>query len=127
MKTKVEIYDNSIISSVFFKSKISKIINSKLNECGFENAELIEIIGVGMAKKPGYGQYQDFVRLAVNDFDYDIKEHSTDSQQYDAIYLNDYLSDYGMSNLLKKLCLKTLQNGVSRLVDELITTRWFLK
>lgn len=119
MKTKVEIHDNSIISSVFFKSKISKIINSKLNEYGFENAELIEIIGVGMAKKSGYGQYQNFVRLAVNNFDWDIKSHSTDSMQYDALY-NDDLSDYRLSNEFKRLCLRTIENGVDRLVDELI-------
>ena len=119
MKTKVEIYDNSIISSVFFKSKISKIINSKLNEYGFENAELIEIIGVGMAKKPGYGQYRDFVRIAVNNFERDVTAHSTDSMQYDALY-NDDLSDYRLSNEFKKLCLRTLENGVERLVDELI-------
>lgn len=119
MKTKVEIYDNSIINSVFFKSKISKIINSKLNEYGFENAELIEIIGVGMGKKSGYGQYQNFVRLVVNSFDWDIKSHSTDSLQYDTLY-NDDLSDYRLSNELKRLCLRTLENGVDRLVDELI-------
>ena len=119
MKTKVEIYDNSIISSVFFKSKISKIINLKLNEHGFENAELIEIIGVGMAKKPWHGQYWDFVRIAVNNFDWDITAHSTDSMQYDALY-NDDLSDYRLSNEFKKLCLVTLKNGVERLVDELI-------
>ena len=118
MKTKVEVYDNSIISSVFFKSKISKIINSKLNEYGFENAELIEIIGVGMAKKPGYGQYLDFVRIAVNNFEWDVTTHSTDSMQYDTLY-NDDLSDYRLSNEFKRLCLRTLENGVDRLVDEL--------
>lgn len=126
MKTKVEIYDNSIISSVFFKSKISKIINSKLNEYGFENAELIEIIGVGMAKKPWYGQYLDFVRIAVNSFERDITAHSTDSMQYDALY-NDDLSDYRLSNEFKRLCLRTLENGADRLVDELIDNEVVVK
>ena len=126
MKTKVEIYDNSIISSVFFKSKIAKIINSKLNEHGFENAELIEIIGVGMAKRSGYGQYQDFVRIAVNNFECDVTAHSTDPMQYDTL-CNDDLSDYRLSNEFKKLCLRTLENGADRLVDELIDNEVVVK
>ena len=119
MKTKVEIYDNSIISSVLFKSKISKIINSKLNEYGFGNAELIEIIDVGMAKKSGYGQYRYFVIIAVNNFKWDVTAHSTESVRYDTLY-NDDLSDYRLSNEFKRLCLRTLENGIERLVDELI-------
>ena len=46
MKTTVEIYDDSIASSCLFKGKIKKIINEELNDYGYENAELIELIYV---------------------------------------------------------------------------------
>ena len=57
MKTTVEIYDDSIVSSCLFKGKIKKLINEQLNTCGYKNAELIELIYVGMYKEGGYGQY----------------------------------------------------------------------
>lgn len=116
-KTKVEIYDAGINNSRLFKGKIRKIINGELNGCGFENAELIELVCVGMSKK-GYGQYNIIVEIAVNGFEWTIKEHSTDSQLYDKIY-NDDIADQTLSNTLKSIALSVLSRGVERLVDEL--------
>lgn len=116
-KTTVEIYDGEINESCLFKGKLRKIINEELNDYGFENAELIELICIGMTKK-GYGQYNIIVEIAVNGFEWTIKEHSTDSQLYDKIY-NDEVSDQTLSNTLKSVTLSVLSRGVERLVGEL--------
>ena len=119
MKTTVEIYDDSIVSSCLFKAKIKKIINEELNHYGYENAELIELIYAGMYKEGGYGQYFIIVELAVNDFEWEVVEHSTDSMLFDKLYNSD-TADQTISNTLKSITLSTLSRGVERLVDELI-------
>lgn len=119
MKTTVEIYDDSIASSCLFKGKIKKIINEELNDYGYENAELIELIYVGMYKEGGYGQYFLIVELAVNNFEWEIIQHSTDSLLFDKLY-NDDTKDQTISNTLKSITLSMLKGGVERLVDELI-------
>lgn len=119
MKTIVENYDNSIIESTHFFNNIAKIVNLELNKHGFQNADTIDMIGVGMGKKSDHGQYENYVRLAVNSFDYDVTAHSTDNIGYNDIYNSDH-TDTTISNKLKKLCIRTLQDGVGRLVDELI-------
>ena len=117
-KTTVEIYDGGINESCLFKGKLRKIINGELNDYGFKNAELIELVYVGMSKK-GYGQYNILVGIAVNGFEWTIKEHSTDSKLYDKIY-NDDIADQTLSNTLKSIALSVLSRGIERLVDELI-------
>ena len=119
MKTTVEIYDDSIASSCLFKGKIKKIINEELNDHGYENARLIELIYVGMYKEGGYGQYFIIVELAVNDFEWEIIKHSTESMLFDKLY-NDDTKDQTISNTLKSITLSMLKGGVGRLVDELI-------
>lgn len=119
MKTTVEIYDDAISSSCLFKGKIKKIINEQLNDCGYENAELIELIYVGMYKEGEYGPYFIIVELAVNDFEWEIIQHSTESLLFDKLY-NDDTKDQTISNTLKSITLSMLKGGVERLVDELI-------
>lgn len=118
MKTVVNIYDDAIITSRLFEDNIRSIINLKLEEAGYEDADLIEIIAVGMGKRSGYGSYFDFVELAVNDFEWTIKVNNHNSIAYDA-YHDDDVHPTTQSNILKRLCLVTLRNGVERLVDEL--------
>ena len=119
IKTPVNVYDSSIITSRYFEDNIRSIINLKLEEFGYEDAEIIEIIAVGMAKRSGYGRYFDFVKLAVNDFDWTIRVNNHSSIAYDA-YHDESVHPTTQSNIMKRLCLVTLKNGVERLVDELI-------
>ena len=119
MKTEVDIYDAGIVSSCLFKSKIRKLINRELNDYGYKDAELIELIYVGMYKEGGYGQYYIIVELVVNNFEWEIIEHSTESLLFDKLY-NDDTADQTISNTLKSITLSLLSRGVERLVDELI-------
>ena len=119
MKTEVDIYDAGIVSSCLFKSKIRKLINRELNDYGYKDAELIELIYVEMYKEGGYGQYYIIVELVVNNFEWEIIEHSTESLLFDKLY-NDDTADQTISNTLKSITLSLLSRGVERLVDELI-------
>ena len=126
MKTVVNIYDSAIITSRLFEDNIRSIINLKLEEAGYKDAEIIEIIAVGMGKRPGYGSYFDFVELAVDNFEWTIKVNNHNSIAYDA-YHDEDVHPTTQSNILKRLCLITLENGVDRLVDELIDNEVVVK
>lgn len=121
-ETPVNIYDSSIIDSQNFQNKIRKIINGKLNECGYKNADVIDVISVGMIRHTAYGQYSEYVEIEINSFNYTVRRHSTDSPQYDMIY-NDDLRPTMLSNELKRLCLRTLESKIERLVDEVIDNK----
>lgn len=119
MKTTINIHDNSIVVSKQFKKRIREIVNGELNSHGLENAQSIDIIAMGMGKSPSYGDYYNFVRLAINDFDWTIRVDNRDSVTYDGLQ-DGYMNPIKLSIQLKKICLRTLQGGIGRLVDELI-------
>lgn len=118
MKTGVNIYDNDIITSRAFESKIAKVVNDELNTCGYESVDFIELEYVDMGWK-GYGQYTLLVGLTIDDLQIVLSEHSTDSQLYDKLY-NDDIATRTLSNILKRLVLDILSNGVEGLVSDLI-------
>ncbi len=118
MKTNVHIYDNEIITSRLFESKIAKIINEELNTCGYESVDNIELESVDMGWK-GYGQYTLLVGLTIDGLQLSLSKHSTDSQLYDKLY-NDDIATQTLSNILKRLVLDILSNGVEGLVSDLI-------
>lgn len=118
MKTRVNIYDNDIITSRAFESKIAKVVNEELNTCGYESVDIIELEYVDMGWK-GYGQYTLLVGLTIDDLQIVLSEHSTDSQLYDKLY-NDDIATRTLSNILKRLVLDILSNGVEGLVSDLI-------
>lgn len=118
MKTRVNIYDNDIITSRAFESKIAKVVNEELNTCGYESVDIIELEYVDMGWK-GYGQYTLLVGLTIDDLQIELSEHSTDSQLYDKLY-NDDIATRTLSNILKRLVLDILSNGVEGLVSDLI-------
>ncbi|HZJ98552.1 MAG TPA: hypothetical protein VFC79_01010, partial [Tissierellaceae bacterium] len=109
MKTGVNIYDNDIITSRAFESKIAKVVNEELNTCGYESVDFIELEYVDMGWK-GYGQYTLLVGLTIDDLQIVLSEHSTDSQLYDKLY-NDDIATRTLSNILKRLVLDILSNG----------------
>ena len=118
MRTGVNIYDNDIITSRAFESKIAKVVNEELNTCGYESVDFIELEYVDMGWK-GYGQYTLLVGLTIDDLQIELSEHSTDSQLYDKLY-NDDIATRTLSNILKRLVLDILSNGVEGLVSDLI-------
>ena len=118
MKTGVNIYDNDIITSRAFESKIAKVINEELNTYGYESVDIIELEYVDMEWK-GYGQYTLSVGLIIDGLPLVLSKHSTDSQLYDKIY-NDDIATRTLSNILKRLVLDILSNGVEGLVSDLI-------
>ena len=118
MRTGVNIYDNDIITSRAFESKIAKVINEELNTYGYESVDIIELEYVDMGWK-GYGQYTLLVGLTIDDLQIVLSEHSTDSQLYDKLY-NDDIATRTLSNILKRLVLDILSNGVEGLVSDLI-------
>lgn len=120
MKTGVNIYDNDIITSRAFESKIAKVVNEELNTCGYESVDFIELEYVDMGWK-GYGQYTLLVGLTIDDLQLVLSEHSTDSQLYDKLY-NDDIATRTLSNILKRLVLDILSNGVEGLVSKLINS-----
>lgn len=120
MKTGVNIYDNDIITSRAFESKIAKVVNKELNTCGYESVDFIELEYVDMGWK-GYGQYTLLVGLTIDDLQIVLSEHSTDSQLYDKLY-NDDIATRTLSNILKRLVLDILSNGVEGLVSKLINS-----
>ena len=119
VQTPVNVYDSSIITSRLFENNVRSIINDKLSEYGYKDPFAIEIIAVGKGKCSGRGKYYDFVKLAINNFDYTVMLINHDSLEYDE-YSNENVRPLIVSNRTKKLCLRTLENGVERLVDELI-------
>lgn len=125
MKTGVNIYDNDIITSRAFESKIAKVVNKELNTCGYESVDIIELEYVDMGWK-GYGQYTLLVGLTIDDLQIVLSEHSTDSQLYDKLY-NDDIATRTLSNILKRLVLDILSNGVEGLVSDLIDSNTVLK
>ena len=125
MKTGVNIYDNDIITSRAFESKIAKIVNEELNTCGYESVDFIELEYVDMGWK-GYGQYTLLVGLTIDDLQIVLSEHSTDSQLYDKLY-NDDIATRTLSNILKRLVLDILSNGVEGLVSDLIDSNTVIK
>lgn len=125
MKTGVNIYDNDIITSRAFESKIAKIVNEELNTCGYESVDFIELEYVDMGWK-GYGQYTLLVGLTIDDLQIVLSEHSTDSQLYDKLY-NDDIATRTLSNILKRLVLDILSNGVEGLVSDLIDSDTVIK
>lgn len=118
MKTGVNIYDNDIITSRAFESKIAKVVNEELNTYGYESVDFIELEYVDMSWK-GYGQYTLSVGLIIDGLPLVLSEHSTDSQLYDKLY-NDDIATRTLSNILKRLVLDILSNGVEGLVSDLI-------
>lgn len=118
MKTGVNIYDNDIITSRAFESKIAKVVNEELNTCGYESVDIIELEYVDMEWK-GYGQYTLSVGLVIDGLPLVLSKHSTDSQLYDKLY-NDDIATRTLSNILKRLVLDILSNGVEGLVSDLI-------
>lgn len=118
MKTGVNIYDNDIITSRAFESKIAKVINEELNTYGYESVDIIELEYVDMEWK-GYGQYTLSVGLIIDGLPLVLSKHSTDSQLYDKLY-NDDIATRTLSNILKRLVLDILSNGVEGLVSDLI-------
>ena len=125
MKTGVNIYDNDIITSRAFESKIAKVVNEELNTCGYESVDFIELEYVDMGRK-GYGQYTLLVGLTIDDLQIELSEHSTDSQLYDKLY-NDDIATRTLSNILKRLVLDILSNGVEGLVSDLIDSDTVIK
>lgn len=125
MKTGVNIYDNDIITSRAFESKIAKVVNEELNTCGYESVDIIELEYVDMGWK-GYGQYTLLVGLTIHDLQIVLSEHSTDSQLYDKLY-NDDIATRTLSNILKRLVLDILSNGVEGLVSDLIDSNTVIK
>lgn len=125
MKTGVNIYDNDIITSRAFESKIAKVVNEELNTCGYESVDFIELEYVDMGWK-GYGQYTLLVGLTIDDLQLVLSEHSTDSQLYDKLY-NDDIATRTLSNILKRLVLDILSNGVEGLVSDLIDSNTVIK
>jgi len=118
MGTGVNIYDNDIITSRAFESKIAKIVNEELNTYGYESVDIIELEYVDMEWK-GYGQYTLSVGLVIDGLPLVLSKHSTDSQLYDKLY-NDDIATRTLSNILKRLVLDILSNGVEGLVSDLI-------
>ena len=125
MKTGVNIYDNDIITSRAFENKIAKVVNEELNTCGYESVDFIELEYVDMGWK-GYGQYTLLVGLTIDDLQIVLSEHSTDSQLYDKLY-NDNIATRTLSNILKRLVLDILSNGVEGLVSDLIDSNTVIK
>lgn len=118
MKTGVNIYDNDIITSRAFESKIAKVVNEELNTYGYESVDFIELEYVDMSWK-GYGQYTLLMGLIIDGLPLVLSKHSTDSQLYDKLY-NDDIATRTLSNILKRLVLDILSNGVEGLVSDLI-------
>ena len=125
MKTGVNIYDNDIITSRAFESKIAKVVNEELNTCGYESVDIIELEYVDMEWK-GYGQYTLSVGLVIDGLPLVLSKHSTDSQLYDKLY-NDDIATRTLSNILKRLVLDILSNGVEGLVSDLIDSNTVIK
>lgn len=118
MKTIVEIWDASIMTSNLFESKIAKLINDGLYAYGYENVKVIELSSIGMGWK-GHGQYNISMLLTVDRFEAILSRHSTDSQLYDRIHDAD-TTERTLSNDLKRMALSVLEFQLENLVDDLI-------
>lgn len=122
MKTTVSIRESKIESSKNFESKIAKIVNDKLAEYGKESVESIVIYDVGMEWR-GKGQFKEVMNIVIDGFEYNITKHSTDSQAYDDLRDYDEVNPTTYNNFIKRFTLSLLNNGVERLIDEILENR----
>ena len=116
-KTEVSIYVYGLENSKNFEKKITNIINKDMAYGGLsKEIKKIRISDAGMKRKSGYGQYVRFLDVEINDTDFFLKEHSTDSMSFD--YYNDKESvGQKYSNFIKGIVISIIESNVDAIIN----------
>lgn len=99
-----------------FENQIRSFIKKELEFYKIEEFEDINFQDAGIRRIGGYGQYEKFVNLFIGNDEYNLTEHTTDSEIFDFFNNNEVNRTY--SNRMKNLVLEVLESRFESQVIE---------
>lgn len=117
MNTSVLISVTGLDSSKNFEKNVASLINNHITYFDLPELEEIYIKDAGIQLSSGYGQYKEYVTLDLNEKEFKLNIHSTDSQKYD--YFKSLELNKTFSNKLKSLILRVIEDNLEYIENKL--------
>lgn len=99
-----------------FENQIRNFIEDQFDFYQVDGVENITLQDAGIRRIGGYGQYEKFVNLFIGNDEYNLTDHTTDSELFDFFNNNEVNRTY--SNRMKSLVLEVLESRFESQVIE---------